>query len=90
MTIISIVHYFFVGYTLMLIARILGSWVPEFSRHPIMQFIQTYTDPYLNIFRRFIPPLGMIDLSPIVAFFALRLIEAYLVMPFLLMLLGYR
>ena len=74
----------------MLIARILGSWVPEFSRHPIMRFVQMYTDPYLNIFRRFIPPLGMIDLSPIVAFFALRLIEAYLVMPFLLMLLGYR
>jgi YggT family protein len=90
MTLITIVHYLFVGYTLMLIARILGSWVPEFSRHPIMRFVQMYTDPYLNIFRRFIPPLGMIDLSPIVAFFALRLIEAYLVMPFLLMLLGYR
>ncbi|MFQ5729293.1 MAG: YggT family protein, partial [Waddliaceae bacterium] len=30
-------------------------------------------DPYLNFFRRFIPPLGVIDLSPIVAFLCLRL-----------------
>jgi DNA (cytosine-5)-methyltransferase 1 len=40
-----------------------------------MQFISFYTDPYLNLFRRFIPPLGMIDISPIIAFFALGFIE---------------
>jgi len=90
MSLILIVHYAFVGFTLMLFARILGSWVPEFSRHPVMRFIATYTDPYLNIFRRFIPPLGMMDLSPIVAFFALRLLENYIVLPFIAALFGMR
>jgi len=86
----QLVHYFFLAYTLMLFARILGSWVPEFRHHPIMLFIAKCTDPYLDVFRRFIPPLGMMDLSPIVAFFALRLIENYLVMPLLGMMLGLR
>jgi YggT family protein len=58
-------------YTLMILARILGSWVPDWQNHPIMQFIAYYTDPYLNLFKKIIPPLGMIDISPIVAFFVL-------------------
>lgn len=40
-----------------------------------MQFIAFYTDPYLNLFRGIIPPLGMIDISPIFAFLALQLLE---------------
>ena len=71
----------------MIFARIIGSWFPEFRFHPIMRFIAHYTDPYLNLFRRIIPPLGMIDISPIFAFIALRLVEQYLVIPFLLMLI---
>lgn len=63
-------------YLVMLFVRILGSWVPELQGYRFMQFIGFYTDPYLNFFRRFIPPLGMIDLSPIVAFLALQLIES--------------
>ncbi len=59
----------------MLFVRILGSWLPELQTYRFMQFIAFYTDPYLNFFRRFIPPLGMLDLSPIVAFFCLGIIE---------------
>ncbi len=40
-----------------------------------MQFIAFYTDPYLNFFRNIIPPLGMLDLSPIIAIFILQIIE---------------
>lgn len=72
---ITIVNAFFQVYMLMLFARILGSWLPELQGYRIMQFIAFYTDPYLNFFRRFIPPLGMIDFSPIIAFFALGIIE---------------
>ena len=60
---------------LMLFARILGSWVPELQRTKFMQFIAFYTDPYLNLFRKIIPPLGMLDFSPIVAFLCLGIIE---------------
>lgn len=41
-----------------------------------MQFISFYTDPYLNLFRSLIPPLGFLDISPIFAFIALQLIES--------------
>lgn len=70
----------FLLFTLMLFARILGSWVPELQNSRFMQFIAFYTDPYLNVFRRFIPPLGMMDISPIVAFFCLSIIQSALKM----------
>lgn len=62
-------------YTIMIFIKILGSWLPQFQQYRFMQFINELTDPYLNFFRRFIPPLGMIDFSPIVAFICLRYIE---------------
>lgn len=75
---IQSIDLFFQVYMLMLFARILGSWFPEFQRHRAMQFIAYYTDPYLNLFRRFLPPLGMIDFSPLIAFLALGVIEQIL------------
>lgn len=75
MRIVQIVDLAFQIYMLMLFARILSSWVPEIMRYRFMQFIAQCTDPYLDFFRRFIPPIGMIDISPIFAFFALSFIE---------------
>lgn len=62
-------------YLLMLFARIISSWIPELQNTKFMRFIAFYTDPYLDIFRRVIPPLGMIDISPIFAFLALEFIR---------------
>ena len=75
MILIFIIKNLFLLYTIMLFIRILGSWLPELRGQRWMQFISFYTDPYLNFFRSIIPPLGMFDLSPIVAFLALGLIE---------------
>jgi len=75
MILIYIIDKLFLVYTCMLFARILGSWVPDLQRTRFMQFIAFYTDPYLNLFRKFIPPLGMIDISPIVAFICLSFIQ---------------
>lgn len=72
---IGIINLFFQIYTLMLFARILASWVPQVNEYRLMQFICYYTDPYLNLFRKIIPPLGMFDLSPIVAFLSLSFIQ---------------
>lgn len=86
MLLLKIVDNIFFIYLLMLFTRILSSWFPEFQRTRFMQFISYYTDPYLNIFRRIIPPLGMMDLSPIVAFFALQILEGlvkYIIVLFL-------
>ena len=75
MLLIFIVDKIFLLYTIMLFIRILSSWLPEIQDQKWLLFIKFYTDPYLNLFRRFIPPLGMFDLSPIVAFIALSFLE---------------
>ena len=62
-------------YSLLILVRIFGSWFPQAQGHALMQMVARVTDPYLNVFRRFIPRLGMIDLSPMVAMFALYGIE---------------
>ncbi len=71
----QIIDGLFTCYMLMLVVRILSSWFPDLQDHPILRFVRFYTDPYLNFFRKFIPPLGMLDLSPLVAFFALQFVE---------------
>lgn len=75
MVLVNIIGLVFQVYILMLFAKILSSWLPELNQYRFMQFISFYTDPYLNFFRNFIPPLGMIDISPIFAFLALGFIE---------------
>lgn len=75
----KMIQWFFGIYTLLLFARVVGSWFPNFAYHPIMRFLRFYTDPYLNIFRRIIPPIGgALDLSPMIAFFVLQFLEKIL------------
>jgi YggT family protein len=71
----EIINWAFQIYTIMLIVRIVSSWFAEIQDHPIVRFISFYTDPYLNFFRRFIPPIGALDISPIIAFFGLQILE---------------
>jgi len=71
----QIIDWLFFCYMIMLVVRIVSSWFPEFQGQSWLRFIAFYTDPYLDIFRRLIPPIGMLDISPIAAFFALQLLE---------------
>ncbi|MEV9640310.1 YggT family protein [Mammaliicoccus sciuri] len=61
-------------YSILLVIYILMSWVPSTRETKFGQILGRITEPYLGFFRRFIPPLGMIDISPIAAIFALQLI----------------
>ena len=62
-------------YTVLLIIRILLSWFPNVDwMSPPFSVISQLTDPYLNIFRSIIPPLGGIDFSPILAFLLLQFV----------------
>lgn len=77
----------FLVYTLLIFVRILLSWVPTMPYNPVLrgvvQFVHDVTDPFLNIFRRIIPPLaigpGAIDLSPIVAIIVLSIVQRIVV-----------
>ncbi|MDA0717375.1 MAG: YggT family protein [Cyanobacteria bacterium] len=66
-------------YTLVLLVRVLLSWFPNLDwGNPVLSTVSSVTDPYLNAFRGLIPPLGGIDLSAIVAFIALQLLQSLL------------
>jgi YggT family protein len=66
-------------YSFLVIARVLLTWFPqiEWSSQPFAALSQI-TDPYLNLFRNIIPPLGGIDLSPILAFITLNIVSGLL------------
>lgn len=69
-------------YVVLIFIRIILSWIPRvpYNRFlsPAIGFVTDVTDPYLNLFRRFIPPVrvgpGALDLSPIVATFVLIIV----------------
>ena len=56
---------------------------PGYSRalDAVMTFLRDVSEPYLSIFRRFIPPLGPIDISPIVAILLLQIVGFSVVVP---------
>ena len=58
----------FVGvYVLVIFGYVLASFVrPPYSLNPILRFLDDVCEPYLRLFRRILPPLGPIDLSPFV------------------------
>ncbi|GLI08379.1 membrane protein [Paenibacillus tyrfis] len=67
-TLISIYQY-------VLIAYVLLSWLPSARESFIGEILGKLCEPYLSVFRRFIPPIGgMIDISPIIALIALRFV----------------
>jgi YggT family protein len=81
-TLANFVYVFLWVYLLLLFAYILTSWIrmpyrPWLNR--VQRFLYDVCDPYLRIFRRFLPPLGPLDLSPMVAIFVLLIIQNVLV-----------
>jgi len=69
-------------YLILIFIRILTSWIPRmpYNRYlaAFLKFVSDVTDPYLNLFRRILPPVRMggagLDLSPIVATFVLIIV----------------
>ncbi|MEH7353034.1 YggT family protein [Neobacillus drentensis] len=59
-------------YSWALIIYILMSWFPNARESSIGQFLARICEPYLEPFRKIIPPIGMMDISPIVAFLVLN------------------
>ncbi|MEH7305930.1 YggT family protein [Neobacillus drentensis] len=59
-------------YSWALIIYILMSWFPNARESSIGQFLAKICEPYLEPFRKIIPPIGMMDISPIVAFLVLN------------------
>jgi YggT family protein len=74
----NFVHVFILVYTLLILAHIILSWVQLPYRtwiYRIRQFLSDVCEPYLRLFRRFLPSLGPLDLSPIVAIVVLGILD---------------
>ena len=69
----------FTLYFYIIIIRIFLTWIPSINwwRQP-WETLAQITDIYLNLFKKFVPPVGGLDLSPIVALIVLQIIQ-YLV-----------
>ena len=77
----------FLVYFILIFIRILLSWIPRMPYYPWLRttvdFVHQVVDPYLNIFRRVIPPLGgggfAIDISPILGIIVLIIVQGIVV-----------
>jgi len=75
------VNQLFYFYYILLIVRIFLTWLPniDWDSQPYAA-IRSITDPFLNIFRGIIPPIGgVLDISPILAFIVLQILQGIIV-----------
>jgi YggT family protein len=81
------VNALFLVYMILIFCNILMSWIPRIPRsatlRPVLDFITQTTDPYLNVFRRLLNPIGAggmaLDISPIVAIIVLIIAQQIIV-----------
>ena len=78
-----IICYALQAYWFVLIVRIILSWTtmfwsPPSSLTPVIRVVYDLTEPVMGFFRRFIPPIGGLDLSPIFIFIILQIVMASL------------
>ena len=78
----------FIVYIVLIFANILISYMPRMPTYSpalraVLDFIKNSTDPYLNLFRRFLPPVGgggfALDLSPIIGIIVLFVLQTVVV-----------
>jgi YggT family protein len=82
-TIKDFVYYLYLVYLICIIGYIIASWIPlpyNTTLNRIQRFLYDVVDPYLRLFRRFIPQLSLgglgLDLSPIVAIITLTIVHS--------------
>ena len=74
------VRVFFDVYILLILAYVLTSWIRmPYALHRVQRFLDDVCEPYIRIFRRFLPSFGPLDLSPIVAIISLVVARGILV-----------
>lgn len=77
----------FLVYIILIFVNVLSSWIPRMPYNPwlraVLDFVHQTTDPYLNIFRRVLPPVGgggfALDLSPIIGIIVLFVVRSVVV-----------
>jgi YggT family protein len=77
---IQLVRMLFGLYSFAIIARVFIGWLRVDPYHPVIQFLYRITEPVLAPLRSRIPPVGMADISPMVALLVLWILERVVIM----------
>ncbi len=75
----EVIHLLLNAYMWIVIIRAIVSWVNPDPYNPIVSFLYRVTEPVLRYVRRFLPPLGGIDFSPIIVLVAIVFIDRFFV-----------
>lgn len=67
------------AYIWIVIARAVISWVKADPYNPVVRFLVQVTEPILNRIRKVLPPMGGVDLSPMLLIFAIVFLQSFLV-----------
>jgi len=75
-SLIPIINNLFTLIWILILARVIVSWIPGMSySHPAVRIVHQLTSPILDPIRRMLPPVGGLDLSPLLAFMLLKLVQ---------------
>ncbi len=75
-TIVNVIYSLIHLYSIIIVVYVLMSWIPRGvgrTVEDVRSVLASVCEPYLSLFRRIIPPFGMVDFSPIVAILVLEL-----------------
>lgn len=81
-TFVQIIQSLFNFYSMLIVVYCMLTWIPMNPNGflaDVGAVLDSLVGPYLNFFRRFLPPMGGIDFSPVIAVLALTLIERLLI-----------
>ncbi|MCF8010606.1 MAG: YggT family protein [Clostridiales bacterium] len=76
---IDFINIAFEVYTWLIIIRIILSWIQVSPENIAIRFIYELTEPVLGFFRRIIPSIGMLDISPIAAVLAIEILRSIVI-----------
>jgi YggT family protein len=72
----SFVAVFIYVYSALIFAYVITSWIRiPYALSPLQRFLYDVCEPYIRIFRRLLPPVGPLDLSPLIAIVVLYLLR---------------
>jgi YggT family protein len=63
-------------YSFVIVAAVIVSWIPLDPRHPVAAVVYALTEPVLAPIRRALPPMGGLDLSPMVLLITLQVVRS--------------
>lgn len=74
-TLIRVISFLFDLWSFAILARVFLSWMNISPYHPVVRALDKVTEPILAPLRRVVPPIGMVDITPIVALLLVQLLE---------------